>query len=130
MLMPENRLDGLERIGVDETSYKRAHKYLTMVSNLDNGSTMRGCIRVRTVVCAFENRFRSLAGIAQMIVTVVRDPGLGRYPRQAESMLQNDYQETAVPYREKLTTVQTRLQAKYAIAPVSAIYSLFCKVIL
>jgi transposase len=33
----ENRLDGLVKIGVDETSYKKGHKYMTVITNLDSG---------------------------------------------------------------------------------------------
>jgi transposase len=36
-LLPEDRLEGLEFIGVDETSYKRGHRYLTVVSSLITG---------------------------------------------------------------------------------------------
>lgn len=32
-----NRFDGLARIGVDETSYKKGHKYMTVVVNHDTG---------------------------------------------------------------------------------------------
>lgn len=35
--LPADRLDGLEAIGVDETSYKRGHRYLTVVSDLLTG---------------------------------------------------------------------------------------------
>ena len=31
------RLDGLRRIGVDETSYKKGHKYMTVVAGHDSG---------------------------------------------------------------------------------------------
>jgi transposase len=34
---PAERLDGLVRIGVDEISYKRGHKYLTVVADHDTG---------------------------------------------------------------------------------------------
>ena len=34
------RLDGLRRIGVDEISYKRGHKYLTIVCDHDTGSVV------------------------------------------------------------------------------------------
>ena len=37
---PERRLDGLVRIGVDETSYKKGHKYLTVVVNHDTGKVV------------------------------------------------------------------------------------------
>ena len=36
-LLPADVLDGLTSIGVDETSYKRGHKYLTVVSCLETG---------------------------------------------------------------------------------------------
>ena len=36
-LLPKDLLDDLEEIGVDETSYKRGHRYLTIVSNLLTG---------------------------------------------------------------------------------------------
>lgn len=36
-LLPEDRLEGLVAIGVDETSYKRGHRYLTVVTDLVTG---------------------------------------------------------------------------------------------
>ena len=33
----DTRMDGLLRIGVDEVSYKRAHRYLTIVADHDSG---------------------------------------------------------------------------------------------
>jgi transposase len=39
-LLPADRLDGLEAIGVDETSYKRGHRYLTLVTNLYTGAVV------------------------------------------------------------------------------------------
>lgn len=39
-LLPEDLLDGLTAIGVDETSYKRAHRYLTVVSCLKTGKVV------------------------------------------------------------------------------------------
>lgn len=36
-LLPDDLLDDLEFIGVDETSYKRGHRYITVVTNLVNG---------------------------------------------------------------------------------------------
>jgi len=36
-LLPQNRFEDLRYIGIDETSYKRGHRYLTVVSNLANG---------------------------------------------------------------------------------------------
>jgi transposase len=38
-----DRLDGLTRIGIDEISYKRHHRYLTVV--VDHGSTVVGRTR-------------------------------------------------------------------------------------
>lgn len=35
--LPADLLDGLEFIGVDETSYKRGHRYITVVTNLMTG---------------------------------------------------------------------------------------------
>lgn len=35
--LTDSRLDGLRRIGVDEISYKRGHKYLTVVADHDTG---------------------------------------------------------------------------------------------
>jgi transposase len=35
--LDDARLDNLYRIGIDEISYKRGHKYLTVVANHDNG---------------------------------------------------------------------------------------------
>lgn len=35
---PEHRYDNLIRIGIDETSYKKGHKYLTVIVNHDNNS--------------------------------------------------------------------------------------------
>ncbi len=34
-IRPESRFDGLERIGIDETSYRKGHKYMTVVINHD-----------------------------------------------------------------------------------------------
>ncbi len=34
------RLDGLKRIGIDETSYKKGHKYITTVVNLDTNEVV------------------------------------------------------------------------------------------
>lgn len=36
-LLPDDLMDGLREIGVDETSYKRGHRYLTVVSCLRTG---------------------------------------------------------------------------------------------
>jgi transposase len=36
-LLPEDRFESLELIGIDETSYKRGHRYLTVVINLITG---------------------------------------------------------------------------------------------
>jgi transposase len=36
-LAPADRLSGLKRIGIDELSYRRHHKYLTIVTNQDTG---------------------------------------------------------------------------------------------
>ena len=37
---PKSRLDGLVRIGVDETSYRKGHKYLTVIVNHDTGKAI------------------------------------------------------------------------------------------
>lgn len=37
---PEKRLDNLERIGIDETSYRKGHKYMTVVVNHDTGKVI------------------------------------------------------------------------------------------
>ena len=37
---PETRFDGLVRIGVDETSYKKGHKYITVIINHDTGKVI------------------------------------------------------------------------------------------
>lgn len=34
---PESRFDGLEKIGIDETSYRKGHKYMTVVVNHETG---------------------------------------------------------------------------------------------
>ena len=39
-LCPENRFDGLEKIGIDETSYRKGHKYMTVVVNQDTGKVI------------------------------------------------------------------------------------------
>jgi transposase len=39
-LLPKNRFKGLEYIGVDETSYKRGHRYITVVTNLVTGGVV------------------------------------------------------------------------------------------
>ena len=36
----ENRLDGLKRIGIDETSYSKGHKYITTVVNHDTNTVV------------------------------------------------------------------------------------------
>ena len=36
----KRRLDGLIRIGVDDTSYRKGHKYMTVVINHDYTKTM------------------------------------------------------------------------------------------
>ena len=41
---PKSRFDGLVNIGVDETSYKKGHKYITVIVNHDTGKM---CIRDR-----------------------------------------------------------------------------------
>lgn len=37
---PERRYDGLKRIGIDETSYRKGHKYLTVVVNHDTNTVV------------------------------------------------------------------------------------------
>lgn len=37
------RLDGLRRIGIDETSYKRGHRYMTVVVDHDRGRVVWAC---------------------------------------------------------------------------------------
>lgn len=37
---PEKRYDGLKRIGIDETSYRKGHKYLTVVVNHDTNTVV------------------------------------------------------------------------------------------
>ena len=37
---PSSRFDGLVNIGVDETSYRKGHKYITVVVNHDNGKVI------------------------------------------------------------------------------------------
>ena len=41
-LEPErsHRLDGLVNIGIDETSYRKGHKYITVIVNRDNGAVV------------------------------------------------------------------------------------------
>jgi transposase len=34
-LLRKRRLDGIKRIGIDEVSYERGHRYLTLVTDLD-----------------------------------------------------------------------------------------------
>ena len=36
-ICPESRFDGLKKIGIDETSYRKGHKYMTVVVNHDTG---------------------------------------------------------------------------------------------
>lgn len=36
-ICPQSRFDGLEKIGIDETSYRKGHKYMTVVVNHDTG---------------------------------------------------------------------------------------------
>lgn len=40
---PNARFDNLVRIGVDETSYRKEHKYITTVVNHDTGNVIWGC---------------------------------------------------------------------------------------
>jgi len=40
---PENRFDHLRRIGIDETSYKKGHKYITVVVDHDTGKAVWVC---------------------------------------------------------------------------------------
>ena len=37
---PKSRLDGLEKIGIDETSYRKGHKYITVVVNHDTNTVV------------------------------------------------------------------------------------------
>lgn len=37
---PNSRFDGLKRIGIDETSYRKGHKYMTVVVNHDTGKVI------------------------------------------------------------------------------------------
>ena len=37
---PSARFEGLSRIGVDETSYKKGHKYITVAINHDTGKVI------------------------------------------------------------------------------------------
>lgn len=37
---PKSRFNGLERIGIDETSYRKGHKYMTVVVNHDTGNVI------------------------------------------------------------------------------------------
>ena len=37
---PGHRFDGLKRIGIDETSYKKGHKYITVIVNHDTNSVI------------------------------------------------------------------------------------------
>ena len=37
---PDSRFDNLEKIGVDETSYRKGHKYMTVVVNHDTGKVV------------------------------------------------------------------------------------------
>ena len=43
--------DGLHAIGVDETSYRKGHKYMTVVVDHDRGASS-GCIRVTDRRCS------------------------------------------------------------------------------
>jgi len=40
---PEHRFDGLVNIGVDETSYRKGHKYLTVIVDHDKGKVIWAC---------------------------------------------------------------------------------------
>src|SRR5262249_26679565 len=53
-----DRLDGLTRIGIDEISYKRGHRYLTIVVDHDSGRLLWGCQMV--CVNGFSDRERGL----------------------------------------------------------------------
>ena len=70
-----NRLDGLVRIGIDETSYKKGHKYMTVVANHDTG---------RVVWCAkghgkavLESFFSLLTDDQRASIEVVTADGAG-----------------------------------------------------
>lgn len=39
-ITPESRFNNLERIGIDETSYRKGHKYMTVVVNHDTGKVI------------------------------------------------------------------------------------------
>jgi transposase len=41
--MSTSRFDNLVNIGIDETSYKKGHKYLTVIVNHDNGEVVWAC---------------------------------------------------------------------------------------
>ncbi|MST51697.1 transposase family protein [Hornefia butyriciproducens] len=43
----KSRFDGLVNIGVDETSYKKGHKYITVIVNHDTGKVIRGYAKAR-----------------------------------------------------------------------------------
>lgn len=52
--LTDSRLDGLRRIGVDEISYKRGHRYLTVVADHDTGRVVWvGLDRSRETFAAF-----------------------------------------------------------------------------
>lgn len=40
-ICPESHFDGLEKIGIDETSYRKGHKFMTVVVNHDTGRVVR-----------------------------------------------------------------------------------------
>lgn len=40
-IYPESRFDGFEKIGIEETGYRKGHKYMTAIVNYDTGRVVR-----------------------------------------------------------------------------------------
>lgn len=55
----KRRLNGLVNIGVDETSYRKGHKYMTVVINHDTGEVV--WVREEHGKCVFEKFFEALS---------------------------------------------------------------------
>ena len=71
--LDDARLDGLYRIGVDEISYKRGHRYLTVVADHDTGKVVWvGTGRGRETIDAF---YDQLGPRVDQLVAVTMDGG-------------------------------------------------------
>ncbi|MBO5652262.1 MAG: ISL3 family transposase [Selenomonas sp.] len=70
---PAGRLDGLVNIGIDETSYKKGHKYITVVVNHDTNTVV--WVHEGHGKAVLEKLFRSMSGEQRASVQVVTGDG-------------------------------------------------------